>query len=245
MENNIQQQNNNIINIIQDNNINIIQEQDNNLNNNINIIQDNNNINIIQDNNNINIIQDNNNFNNNLNINQEQVDYSYLYNYMFNIKQAFDESNLSEYFIINELSTILYQNNIININQTLINFYEYYNLQVPNCLLNNYESNDSIEPVHNIINIMEILIININSNQTDVITSLDNNEITKLNTYDLEEDLTYNCAICMDNMKKTEKVIKLKCNHTFHYNCITQYLQEYNYKCPICRIELGPTKNDI
>lgn len=244
MENNIQQQDN----IIQDNNINnnnII--QDNNI---INIIQDNNNINIIQEQvNNINIIQEQDN-----NINQEQVDFSYLYNYMFNIKQAFDDANTNEIVIINELSTILQQNNIININQTLINFYEYYNLQVPNCLLNNHETDESDESqVNSIINIMDILIININSiqtdvinsNQSDVITSLDNNEITKLNTYDLEEDLTHNCVICMDNMKKTEKVIKLKCNHTFHCNCITPYLQDYNYKCPICRIELGPTKNDI
>ena len=49
----------------------------------------------------------------------------------------------------------------------------------------------------------------------------------------------------MAAMMKDEKVTSLKCNHTYHHECITPYLKEYNYKCPICRAEVGKAKYNI
>ena len=41
-----------------------------------------------------------------------------------------------------------------------------------------------------------------------------------------------NCVICLSNLNNQTKIIKLKCNHKFHYNCISQIK---NNLCPLCR----------
>ena len=42
-----------------------------------------------------------------------------------------------------------------------------------------------------------------------------------------------------DGNQKGDKISKLKCEHTFHNDCIMQWLKEYNYRCPVCRKECG------
>ena len=49
----------------------------------------------------------------------------------------------------------------------------------------------------------------------------------------------------MMGVKKGDKISKLKCDHTFHTDCIMQWLKEYNYKCPVCRKECGQAKYHI
>lgn len=39
------------------------------------------------------------------------------------------------------------------------------------------------------------------------------------------------CCICFEPLD-SNKIIKLKCNHTFHYDCA---LKIKNNKCPLCR----------
>lgn len=62
------------------------------------------------------------------------------------------------------------------------------------------------------------------------------------------------CPICYDKLDTTS--ITLKCNHTFHYNCIlnsfkssiTKNTKSYKWrKCPYCREECGylPLRNNI
>lgn len=48
------------------------------------------------------------------------------------------------------------------------------------------------------------------------------------------------CAICLDKLtdKKTKYALT-NCNHAFHYDCIMNYLTNYNYKCPMCRESCG------
>ena len=51
------------------------------------------------------------------------------------------------------------------------------------------------------------------------------------------------CPICIDDMKKKEKIIKLECGHLFHKNCIYAYifnniLNNKTILCPLCRHSL-------
>ncbi|KAH0795674.1 RING/U-box superfamily protein [Histomonas meleagridis] len=42
------------------------------------------------------------------------------------------------------------------------------------------------------------------------------------------------CCICKLPMRPNQKIVKLKCQHLFHSNCITRYLSQ-NEECPKCK----------
>lgn len=44
------------------------------------------------------------------------------------------------------------------------------------------------------------------------------------------------CSICFDTMNEKNDLLTLKCNHSFHVRCITDWLIGEN-NCPICRKE--------
>jgi hypothetical protein len=54
------------------------------------------------------------------------------------------------------------------------------------------------------------------------------------------EDSSFFCCICQDQDKLSNLQIvrKIKCNHSFHINCIEKWLSK-NKSCPMCRIYLG------
>ena len=92
----------------------------------------------------------------------------------------------------------------------------------------------------------------INNNNTileetseDVRCTLDNDEITKLDIFDVTTDICTPCSVCIDNICKDEKMITLPCEHIFHADCILQWLKEYNYKCPNCKHPVGKAKYNI
>jgi hypothetical protein len=76
----------------------------------------------------------------------------------------------------------------------------------------------------------------------DVTTTLEDTEIEKLKVYNLEEKVEDNCSICMCDLDIGEQVCNLPCNHIFHKECIYPWMQKYNYKCPVCRNEIGDVK---
>ena len=41
------------------------------------------------------------------------------------------------------------------------------------------------------------------------------------------------CSICLEEYKKNDQVFVSKCNHIFHKNCITSWLNN-NRTCPLC-----------
>ncbi|KAG4106686.1 hypothetical protein H8356DRAFT_449044 [Neocallimastix lanati (nom. inval.)] len=51
---------------------------------------------------------------------------------------------------------------------------------------------------------------------------------------EVDEDEAPSCSICMENYKPGTRIKRLPCNHEFHPECITQWL-ETNNSCPICR----------
>lgn len=80
---------------------------------------------------------------------------------------------------------------------------------------------------------------------SDVVVSTDKKDLDSLKTIKLETNLDTDCSICMGHMEKDEEVSELRCTHTFHSECIKPYLLQYNYKCPVCRTEVGKAKYNI
>jgi len=120
-------------------------------------------------------------------------------------------------------------------------------LQQPGFLniLNNPPVGENINIINNneqpnFVNILNQLI---NPQQfQDVVVTIDENEFDKLNTKTLDAKFDYDCAICLDSMEKDAKVTELNCKHTYHTSCIEPYLKQYNYKCPVCRADVGKHK---
>ena len=43
-----------------------------------------------------------------------------------------------------------------------------------------------------------------------------------------------NCSICLEDFKDEDILKKLNCNHIFHKECLTPWLNDHN-NCPLCR----------
>ncbi|KAH7565796.1 hypothetical protein ACOSQ2_022172 [Xanthoceras sorbifolium] len=48
------------------------------------------------------------------------------------------------------------------------------------------------------------------------------------------------CAVCLSDFEDGEKVRRLKCQHTFHKDCLDRWLQQYLATCPLCRTKVLP-----
>ena len=46
------------------------------------------------------------------------------------------------------------------------------------------------------------------------------------------------CTICIESLNQN-KIVKLKCGHIFHFDCISQCV---NCKCPLCRSDISKDK---
>ena len=74
-----------------------------------------------------------------------------------------------------------------------------------------------------------------------------NNNLPIIKYSDLDTTkIDYNkCTICLANFDNEDLVKMLPCQHIFHNDCINVWLQNYNYKCPICRKEAGKGKPNL
>ncbi|KAJ6366107.1 hypothetical protein OIU77_002644 [Salix suchowensis] len=48
------------------------------------------------------------------------------------------------------------------------------------------------------------------------------------------------CAVCLSEFTGGERVRKLKCNHTFHKECLDKWLLQFPATCPLCRAAVLP-----
>lgn len=48
------------------------------------------------------------------------------------------------------------------------------------------------------------------------------------------------CAVCLSEFEEGEKVRKLQCNHTFHKDCLDNWLKLCFATCPLCRSKVLP-----
>jgi hypothetical protein len=130
--------------------------------------------------------------------------------------------------------------NIENDNRLLINIPDN---QINNDIINEYREynlNNFYNIISQFIGISERF-----DRFDDVVISLDNEDLKNLKTYNNISTVSINCCICLDNIKEDEIICELNCNHKFHETCIKNYLDKYNYKCPICRESVGNTKANI
>ena len=51
--------------------------------------------------------------------------------------------------------------------------------------------------------------------------------------YDIDNTTFFQCGICMDTFNQGEKVKRLPCEHIFHTDCMSQWIQTKN-NCPFC-----------
>ena len=55
---------------------------------------------------------------------------------------------------------------------------------------------------------------------------------------------SYECSICLENIKLNEDINILKCGHLFHYKCIERLVDHHLNCCPNCRCDLKTGKNE-
>lgn len=157
-------------------------------------------------------------------INQSNTQLDIIENYQSNNDE--EESNLPELnsninslpIFINDIQNIVPQNMILepemNVFNTIINF------------INQTNQNNN----HNI-----------NEFEEDILITLDEKEINNLNKEVVETKQPDRCTICLQDIDKGDTMTKLQCGHYYHYDCIVKYLNEFDYKCPICRESVGTT----
>ena len=80
--------------------------------------------------------------------------------------------------------------------------------------------------------------------EEDVLVTLGDKDLDNLKTKSATKDME-RCTICLMDIDEGEKIIELDCKHSYHTLCLTQYLTNYGYKCPICRKEVGESKAHI
>jgi len=55
-----------------------------------------------------------------------------------------------------------------------------------------------------------------------------------------EDEDQADCAICYGPFSRGEYIRRLRCGHTFHTNCVDQWLLGHFNKCPLCNFVVGP-----
>jgi hypothetical protein len=53
-------------------------------------------------------------------------------------------------------------------------------------------------------------------------------------TFECKGEMVESCCICMNKIVEKEIITTIKCNHTFHLNCIREW-SKYKADCPVCR----------
>lgn len=141
-------------------------------------------------------------------------------------------------------------NNIYNIRRYLeINDNERINNTPQNQFVNrfvNIEESNFIDSLFetfldNNINIQGIL-GNVDDLQ-DVKVTLPKSDFDKLENIQINHDnlndfINSQCNICMEEYKIDDYVIKLKCKHLFHKECIKDWLCKEKITCPVCRMDV-------
>ena len=99
-------------------------------------------------------------------------------------------------------------------------------------IFDNYFRNETENIENNFLN------FNLNEDVKVVISNEDFNKFERVKFDDINKD-NCDCLICIENFNCDDEIVKIKCNHMFHCNCIKSWLCRESNKCPICRLEVG------
>ena len=136
------------------------------------------------------------------------------------------------------------------INDLLYNLYNYFNIsityeeiresQIFLMMFRETHRNTNLNVLTNLLNLY------LRNNQVegeeenDEREILTEEEIDKLPTSIIKEELDDNCSICFDKIELETEIYQIKCNHKFHKNCLRPHLLNYNNRCPVCRKDIKP-----
>jgi hypothetical protein len=159
-----------------------------------------------------------------------------LFAYRFALLDIYSD-NEREIIVKLKLKLFALGHNRAAINRTIYEFYQHYSIPITEIEIEN--SNIMIYP-----NLLFSTLMNIIDNtndeevqeETEVLTEeeFNNLEVIKIDKTNAP-DVDCECSICIDNFSEGHEIIKLPCNHLFHFNCIKSHLMSYNNKCPLCR----------
>jgi hypothetical protein len=163
-----------------------------------------------------------------------------------------DASNESNRTSMENLLIDLYNefNNNLNLNITDFNYYHFfyiYNIYINmynnesvmyNTILQmfnayNYFLNDPYYLQTNVENISPGAILERERNRIEFTI------IEKQNSHEYMGDC---CSICLfyynddvNDVEQQQEIIKIKCNHIFHLNCLSKWVNQNKKTCPMCR----------
>jgi hypothetical protein len=159
--------------------------------------------------------------------------------------------NTNEENIIRYLKLLLLNDSedMNEINLYLVSFYEYIGINIDIDTISNIDLENNINEQlnNNIIQIFTNIINNMNlpPNNEDVIITLNDEDYEKLIVKKYNLDISNECTICLCDMENNDEYYQLNCNHFFHKECIDELLTNHDYKCPVCREEIGRSKANI
>lgn len=139
------------------------------------------------------------------------------------------------------------------INELLYNFYNYFNISITYEEIQgaqiflmmfrdsqiNANTNTNLNILTNLLNLY-LRNIQIEGEDTEEKEILTEEEIDKLPTTIIKEELDDNCSICFDKIELETEIYQIICNHKFHKNCLKPHLLNYNNRCPVCRTDIKP-----
>jgi predicted nucleic acid-binding Zn ribbon protein len=59
------------------------------------------------------------------------------------------------------------------------------------------------------------------------------------------EDEVPHCTICKEDIKEDDSMMRTKCKHVFHYECLKKWKRssnEMSHSCPVCREAISKRK---
>lgn len=120
-------------------------------------------------------------------------------------------------------------------------YYDNYPVMVP--IEHHFIGNNNATIMHELFERILHGILTMPTEQNDVPLPLSENAMNQLQELKYSEYSTENkdkiCSICQDEYKGDDIIKILPCKHFFHTQCITEWLTNYHYKCPICRQPCG------
>lgn len=76
--------------------------------------------------------------------------------------------------------------------------------------------------------------VNIDLNRIKYDTFINNNHPTRINIPTYHEE----CSICLEKFNQNDEIAALNCNHIYHFNCISLWINHGQITCPICRAQI-------